>query len=393
MVIAIGAIAGTATNAVQASELAEDAYREFGQRLTLAVEKGDLEECGRLFDTRSYVEGFFKGVAFHYRDGQAAEAKWVLRFEREHGVYASTVADASLGGSYRLLRSLPGEEPRLLVRLVCGDGTLDYHTLTLSTSHTGELRVVRTTSMRRGGDFFAQIRHVLSRYMAHETDDSLISDRAPEAAAMRLEKRLLSGIQTAARQKKHRDALYFFQQLPRSVQNGRHVLLTTIDNSIAYERELAAAERSRHKSWTTRLLDRYEDIYPNDLAATLRCVDYASYHKDFEQARRCVAVINKAVGGDPYLDLVAAIVESRSGNHGLAIALAELASEKLPEIATVHTEVASIHAAAGDNVSAVARLNALYDGFRLTIEEDAVDGTRWGRLFDSSEYRSWKDNL
>jgi len=378
--------------ATSSDNLSEEQCRSLAARLSTAIESADLPACSKLFNTDAYIKELFEGLEFKYRNRQEVANDWLRKFKKRHAVYAGTVAAVHGGGSYRPVHVRADERQQLVMRLLRVDGVLDYHFLTLKHNNSSELEIVDTYTLRAGDNIFSVLRTTLERYMIFEGDDGRIVPEAPGAKELIYEKRVLAGIQQSSKSGKHGDVLRFYSRLPKDVQREKYPLLIAIQSAVQLELAEAATAKLHRGKLVQRYVDSFARTYPDNPAVYLLTIDYHMLSEQYSQALKCLERVDKAVGGDPYIELLKAQVHAADGNRALSQRLAENALRHLRDLPDAYLEVASICAGQGKFERVTELLTELESRFEITVDESVVDAPEWKQFFESPEYNNWISN-
>jgi hypothetical protein len=371
--------------------LTDQVCRDFATKLIKAVESGDLNACRQLYDSDVFVERILEGLEFRYSDREQQLAQWKKAFSESHVFYQQHVANVAQGGSFRLVGVHPtGAEFNLAFRILDSDGALRYDLYTLAIRKGGE-PIISDIGVLGFVSPVEVLTNTLAHFTPYDGPDGRIHKDAPDAERLIMDKRVLSGMFQQFRQERYNNVCYFYKQLSEKMQKEKLPLLMALLASTSVEPDPALGmTEAKRNDFSKKLIELYRDKYPNDSAIELAAVDYYLNTQQFDSAIRSVDSVDKAVGGDPYLEAVRAGIYSQAGELELAREKADLAVKKLPDIHPVYTIAADVAVQQGDFQRAVELLAQLAQKFEIFMASDQSDDAAWTKFFASDHYQKWE---
>jgi hypothetical protein len=338
-------------------------------RLEAAARDGNADELRRLIDRETMLG---RAVA-DLQLSAAAREKLLADAGSLPDLAAPIKAAVSGGGSYRLVRLKQGEDGwRLLFRLTVLDGRVDYHELTPARGAAGTPRVVGAHVYLAGEPFSAALRRGLLPMLAKGDVPLSPHDRdwlgcAPALAAVR----------SALRAGDAGKALEAIRSLPRSVRSDKDVVLARLRVAT-----MLGGDEAR------RALDDCAARFPGE-----PCVDLARLEALMSQGKpaEVLAVVDRlerAVGGDPYLDTIRANAHLESGDLKQARQAAERVCGALPDLATTYLLRLAISLYEKDHAETARWLTVLRERAGVAVGE-IESNEAYADFVRSPEYRRW----
>jgi tetratricopeptide (TPR) repeat protein len=303
-----------ATNAA----VGDDEAQQFATAFEKAVRSGDARAIDARIDWPFLLEQATTDVeapmevrlAFLRGAGQQPGAE---QFGRD------LAADVAQGGRYKLLRvRAQGDQRRALFRWLQSKGPVEYHEVVLARRPGGAVRAVDVFNYQRGepaSQTFRRAYLLLVAARAPAALDKLGAAEREYVKSLRWIKLLLDGSKSGSPDL----VLRAYARLPGVLQKDRMFLLLRLQAAAEGQDEehLAAVEALR-------------EHYPGDPAADLWSIDYHMGTERFDLALEALGRLDRAVGGDPYLDVRRAKAHRAAGRLDEARQAAQKAVEAEP---------------------------------------------------------------
>jgi hypothetical protein len=253
----------------------------------------------------------------------------------------------------------------------------------------GEL-IINDIETTGSGSAVEMIRSLISHFTPFDGPDGRIHKDAPNAEQLIMDKRLSSGMMTEYQQGNFYNACYFYQQLSPALKRSRFHLLIAISAATALQPDPnTGMTEAKRNGFAKSLIDVFRKEYPNDAAIELLAIDHYVNTKQFDSAIRSLEILDKSVGGDPYLDCVRAGVYLRAGDHDSALKRAEKAVAGVPDIPQASHVLADVTVNMGDYARAVKILDTLKRRFNIKLPPDSISDPAWRHFFQSEQYQQW----
>jgi hypothetical protein len=143
-------------------------------------------------------------------------------------------------------------------------------------------------------------------------------------------------------------ALAIFESFPESIKKDRFI------QSLRLRASAKVGDAAHVKA-----ADDYARLFPEDGCRDIACMDGLILRKDFPKAFEAVDRIDKAVGGDPMLDVVRSRLYLMQGTLKPARESALLALKRIPSLADPHWLIIEITLKARNHAETVERLDAM----------------------------------
>ncbi len=320
-------------------------------------------------------------IAARAFSGLAVKDETKARFldDMKSGKGYGTALVASLGkkGSWKFLRIVKrGASLAAVFRLLPEAGGFSYDELLLGKNANGETCVVDAFAYATGLRLSTQAREAaLSVALA---EDKALADRLEGVEAELA--RHMTDLATMTRQngeKKWSEALDTYKRLPEVLRKSHMVRL----RALLPAREVGKAE---YKA----LLDEVEKDSGDDPALALVLHDHALLEKDWTRALAHLDTVDKAIGGDTYLEAERGEVHLGQGDLASAKAKAKKALDAEPDLKKGHWVLVAVANRSKDWPGLRSELEALEKlGVKLN---DLSNVAAYADFVKTDEYRAWR---
>ena len=342
------------------------------------IRRGEVEQATQLIDWDAILNKATAGfgdnpdverTATEFRAG-------VLDTVRMSGGLTTQVAAAvEQGGSYRLLRihRVDGQ-PRALFRLLLPEGAgVNYHDFTFTRDTAGKLRT-GDVHLALSGEFLSDTLRRAYLPVVAQVAGLKLNER-DAAYIQHLDD--LSKMVAEAGEERFREALAIFRALPAPLQGDKNVLLI----------RLQAAQKVSDEEYSQSIDDLVRH-FPRDSSVALLTIDGHLLRGRFAPALAAVDTLDKALGGDPYLDVLRAGIKYQAGD----LAAAEIAARKAiaaePTLEDAYWQVATVSLDTKSYDTTVEMLDLLQQRFGIELE-DLTKVPEYADFVKSPEYRKW----
>ena len=283
---------------------------------------------------------------------------------------------------YLSTRQVAGKT-RVLLRMLMRNGAVNYHELILIRGQDGQPRIA---------DVFL--------YVTGET----MSDTARRAALPALidsQKSLLQRIFTTqsdlithyqhwrelmllSGQGRYQQVLNAYADLPASLQKEKFILVQQI-------RASQMLGRPREQLYL-QALELWQRTYPDDPSIDLISIDACLLRKHYDEALGHVDRLDRAVGGDPYLDVQRAFILEMKGDDVKAEAAAKRAIEREPTLLRAYDALLAslVHQHRfAEAVALLTKIEKMIGVSRRQLAAIVENGPLNKDLVRSDEYHQW----
>lgn len=175
-------------------------------------------------------------------------------------------------------------------------------------------------------------------------------------------------------------ALNIYNSLPKSVQNEKVVMLFRLQaaSPLGDDEYIRAAQDFRR-------------VHPDEKCLDLLMIDAHYLRGQYEEAIQCINRLDKALGGDPFLNVHRANMLLELGKQDEAIAAARKAVEGAPEEADSYWTLVSVANHSNDHALTLEALRKLENQFEIDWL-DLRESPEFTGFVESSEGKAWLRN-
>ncbi len=261
--------------------------------------------------------------------------------------FGPRIAEETKNGSYTFLRvQLVDGHRQALFRMITGMGALNYHGYMFDGPTAGSLRAVDCYVFLTGEPLSATLHRSFLPLVALDrngVDHVPAADKDVVTYASQL-----SNIAKLSRDKKYAEVLDAYKHLPPAMQKSKNALALRL-----------IAAQSVSEDQYLQAIDDFRKDFPNDAMIDLISLDGYLLRKSFDQALEALNHIDKAVGGDPYLKTMRAVVLNMQGKTDLAYRFAKEASAEEPTLPNNHFFLINLALKRRDFATTLAELQTL----------------------------------
>ena len=191
----------------------------------------------------------------------------------------------------------------------------------------------------------------------------------------------LPGIATLINEGNHQEALAQLKTLGPDTKKEKSILLIRI----------RAAQASDEKEYT-EVLEEFRKLYPKDPCVDLLSIDYYTLKKDYPKALASIDRLDKAVGGDPYLNVLRASLSELGADLPSALKFANRTIEEEPTMLNAYFYSIGISLKAEMYDETLATLKKQDQTFKMTYN-DLKTVPEYAGFVKSPQYQQWLDYL
>ncbi len=350
----------------------------FVESYTAAIEQGDMWAVNRLIDWQEILQTATGGVSM--KAEQLAEFKQgVLNsVSGPSGLSSQLITAVREGGSYDFLRlrEVDGRQ-RALFRLLLPEGTMNYHELPLAKSPGGDIRVTDLYVYASGEPISATLRRAFLPIAAH-SDRSLFQKLTGQESAFIEHIDSFRQMSEASGANEHAEVVRIYHTLPMSLQKEKNYLLV----------RYSAAMQLDDTEYLAALND-FRKYYPRDPCIDMLSIDYFLMQKQYDKSLACIDSLDKAVGGDPYCDVLRGNIEMQQPDLAAARKHFTAACEADPKLLGARVGLLDVNTAEGNFDEATQHLQVLVDDFHVQIE-NLSEMPEYAELLRSPQFKAWR---
>lgn len=302
--------------------LTEDDYRSFGKELEKAVAVGDVAATNRLFRLTDLIDRCVADFGLSPAERREASAA-AVRAAASGGLGATLAAEVKRGGKLTAVGPrMDGGQPRLLVRVVGAEGSVNYLLVRLARYPDGGVGVEDADVLSSGEPLTLTLRRtmltLLPMLRGGPLDRLTGADRAYADAAP-----VMKQVIEDQRAGRFAEMAAGLGRLPTALQRDKATQLLLLR---------AVAQSGTDDEYLTAM-ERFRQLYPDDASFDLLAVDYYLVKKRYDDPLAAVDRLDARIGGDPYLNLLRVNAHAEAGRLAEAKAAAEGAIAGEPTLA------------------------------------------------------------
>jgi tetratricopeptide (TPR) repeat protein len=355
----------------------EEEARQFADRLSQLVKAGDERAINRLLHVSDLIKRVVSDLGLTEEERQAA-LEGALRSPDEGRLGAAILRTIADGGSYRFLRvHTVADRRRALFRQIRGDGALVYNDFILTRFPDGigmeDLYVLST------GELFSQTCRRLLIPLLTERLRGERAKRIKDGYAASLP--AIRALTRATEPGEITQAVAQYRRLPQEVRENKTLLLFYIG---VLQRHIEAADKDYLEAMET-----FRKLYPNDAALDILSMGYYILKQRYDEALTAVDRVEKAVGGDPYLNTLRANILAEAGRYDMARVAAEKAIKAEPALEHAYWPRLLVSLREKKYTDTQTWLKKMVEACQVPVDWLA-DNPEYAGFIKSPQYREWQ---
>jgi len=357
--------------------ISEEEAAEFAEQIKQAVDSGDAAALDRLIDWSTlydrstsggnapepFRQGFIKGLAQSQTNGK--------------GISSGIIAAAQKGGSYRLLRNHTRENrPWLLFRILLPDQGVNYHDLLLARRADGKVKAIDIHVFMSGELLSQTFRRAYLQIAAQQNAGFLEKLTGSDQKIVNSYVKLGEMAQ-ATRSGQFAPALEIYRTLAPEVQKEKSVLLV----------RLQAAQNLGDAEYT-QAMEQFRQAHPDDTCIDILSIDYYFIKKRYAEAMACIDRVDRALGGDPYLETMRAGVFLEQNDPAAARASLHRAMAADSSLVDLYWSLINVSLKEKNFDETLQTLRTIRDKFHMEIA-DLKTVPLYKDFIGSPQYQEW----
>jgi tetratricopeptide (TPR) repeat protein len=358
----------------------DEECRAFAATIEDAVLAGDVAAFNALIDWDATLETAMAGIEAPEASRRGFIQGVKSSMKQEQGIVSQIIATIKGGGSYKLLHIRARDKRKTaLFRLAMPDGDgVNYHEFVLSRRRDGKVRAV-DAYIFISGELMSQAMRRMYLPAAAEGSHGLFDRLLGTEKVFMKNLPRFQRMTAEVRAGRPAEALEIFRQLPPELQKNKNILMV----------RLQAAQAVGDEDYS-RALEDLRAAHPDDACIDMISIDYYLLKKDYPRAFACLDRLDKAVGGDPYVNVMRAGIHTDEKQYGLAKQDARKAIEEDPTIQDAFWTLVTISLEERNFADTVTLLDQLEGRFHIPFG-DITALPVFAEFVRSPEYRAWKD--
>lgn len=176
------------------------------------------------------------------------------------------------------------------------------------------------------------------------------------------------------------EALAVFQKLPAKLRATKEMMLLEVQLVATLDEAISLPA-----------FERLAKAFPDDPAMLIMNIDRHTVLKQYEQQLVAIDKLDRAVGGDPYLELARSDAYLALGRLDEALAGAKRVTVKEPLLIQAQWQLLALQVKAGDVTDAVATVARMHSTLAADVTRDTLAGDdRFKALIETPEYIAWE---
>lgn len=284
------------TEAAKPQAPTDEECRQFAAAVEKAAASGNASALSDAIDNEAILDKVTGGVQAPESVRQAYIRATRTALEGNNGHARVIVNHTAAGGSFQLLRiHREGNEKRALFRfLLSQDAGVNYYDMVLKRHPDGKIRAVDIYCYLPGEMTSTTLRRFyLASVPSRPADVADKSGLADNEHVKYLP--IIQSIAVSVRTGLYQQALDTYAQLPLSLKKDKSLL----------KLRLVAAQHVDPQHYQAAI-DDFRRFYPDDPAVDFVLIDGHLLKGEYAEALKCTDRMDKAVGGDPYLNVIRA---------------------------------------------------------------------------------------
>jgi hypothetical protein len=167
--------------------------------------------------------------------------------------------------------------------------------------------------------------------------------------------------------------------LPADLRATKHIRVMELDTVDQDDNATYAAK-----------LEAYRKDFPDDPTLDLKLIDAEYLKGDHVALGATIDRFERLIGGDPYLDVIRAMMALEAHDHDAAAGRAQRAVDADPTLADGWRMLIAAHAMRGDVASSVIAIDQMRTRRPALQESMLTDLDVWSEVQGSKEYAAWK---
>ena len=364
------------------AEVSEAQARAFAAELERNAIRGDMGKLNAQIDWEAILAESVRGieVSDSLRENFLKGARSGL--EKSSSLGGTIIAQVKAGSSYRLLRTrLRGKRRTALMRLAFPHAKgVNYHEYSLEPGPDGQVRAVDVYLFLAGELVSQTIRHGYATIAAQENRGVLdrLFGGSPDylgSLAKVPEMRRLADADKA------REAREIYDKLPSAVQDDKNFLLL----------RLLIAQQLGNTDYSATL-ERIRKLLPNDPFGDAASIDGYTLLGQYDKALGAIDRFEKAVGGDPYQNVIRVGILTKAGRLDEARESARAAVAGVPGLVQCYWVLLSVALEMNDHALTLTTLEQMNEKFHIKFK-DLTTVSGYARFVKSPQFEEWKSYI
>lgn len=327
---------------------------------TLFSRTADVAGISEVQRKRQFMEGARKGYA--------------------NNSLAKNISDAVRnGGSFVFLRFSQRDGHETAIFRFLTNGGLSYYEFALPSSNATNPTLSSDVYVYVSSDWLSETSAKIVLQLKAAEDPSMLNRLFRSAGLTKNDSGKFGSLLDQAKHKNWPGVISAYDNLPQKMKESRLCLMFLYN----------AAMSLKDDAKLSRVVEDLRKYCTNDPGIDLLSLDYYIERKEFGKAMAALESLDRAVGGDPYLDVLRGSVAFQAGDYDQAIAAGNRAAERDPNSDGALFVVARATQAKRDFAQTAAAFKKL-QALGLVTPADVAAAAEFTAFAASPEFQAWQ---
>lgn len=367
------------TAGLTSNPISDEEARAFGEKYVAVMKSRDLAQVNAVFDMDALATRSLEGVDFPATMVEPIRKGIRTGLTGETGLVGQIGKNLNEGGSYRILQThdVDGHK-RVMLRMLAPQVGVNYHDLVLNKDVSGTVKAIDVHVFLTGELISSTMKRVFIPIAAQENRSILEKMAGKDQAFARNFPEVIK-MTSAVTNGRPEEAIKIYRTLPPAVQQEKVVLIM---------RFRAASEMGDEQEYDQSIED-FRLYHPKDKCIEFMSIDYYFSRKEFDNVMKAIDEVDKAVGGDPYLNVMRANAAMESKDTDAAVRYTKAAIDAEGGLEAAWWALVTIRLRENDFADVVKLLKEI-DGRFHPAWEDMTKLPTYAEFVKSPQYDEWK---
>jgi hypothetical protein len=367
-----------APNEARVEPIAEKDSQQYASEVVKAVVSGNKAAFNSLVDW----EAIFATATANLGAPPNVVSGWIQEMRQalstNVGFADSLIQNSKAGGQFDFLRTRISHGRQVIMFRLLGPGSQGVNYIEFIVKQ-GPDHKIRATDLYpyAAGELVTESIHRALLPAAASQSRTFLEKLVSKEQDFVLDLPKIPPISQAILQGRKKDALRMLDELRPGTKKAKMVLLM---------RTQAAQEADQNVYLAT--LEEFRSLFPNDPCLDLQLIDYYSLTKKPEEVLKCIDRLDKAVGGDPYLNYMRASQAVDRGDRAEARRLCKLIVEQEPTFKPAYFLHIGLSLKDDLDDETLAWLKRLHETLGMTFK-DLTTVPDYARFVKSPQHKEW----
>jgi hypothetical protein len=365
------------------TELSEEECRAYADRFVKAIVSGDLKSLNTLIDWNAMFETALAGSELTDAKRRELTSTLMSGINRETGFARQLLKNFQMGGDFSFVRVRMNHGRQVILFRRIGPfsgGGVSYFEFVPQRSADSSIRAQDLYPYSSAEFMTDTLRRVVLPIIAESSRSFLDKLLTGERDYIHDLPKIIKIKELIARGRMA-EVLAEIKTLRRGTAKQKYILIVRIEAAKAIDaQEYAAA------------LEELRSLDPNDPCLDLLSIDYYTLKKDFPKALESVDKLDRAIGGDLYLNVLRATIVEAAGDRGRARKFANLAIRHAPGLVSTYFTLIGLSRKDERYEETLTTLETIDQKFQMKFN-DLKTVPKYSGFVKSPQYQQWLEYL